>query len=187
MHQQHVCVCMGGCADGWLKKWFENHTFMCKLFMQIPWKRGNRLKTHHNIQQQSRQTKRALHACVNLICWNFDSVDRTDVAQLGFLPWITFIDLLQGLNWTLFLRPLIQLSLQHMTLKPRETPPRVCGLQTSHASKIAWNFGNDKQIYYNGTEDEVTFIKTHNQINNNLISPDALSSNWIFYCSKIFS
>lgn len=34
----------------------------------------------------------------------FDSAERADVAQLCILPWITFIDLLQGLNWTLFLQ-----------------------------------------------------------------------------------
>lgn len=34
----------------------------------------------------------------------FDSAERTDVAQPCFLFWITIIDLLQGINWTLFLQ-----------------------------------------------------------------------------------
>lgn len=58
----------------------------------------------------------------------FDSAEHTVVPQFCFLPWITIIDLLQRLNWTLFLQResyTVQLLLLYMTLQPGETPPTV--------------------------------------------------------------
>lgn len=62
-----------------------------------------------------------------------DSAECPDVAQLCFLPWITIIDLLQGLNWTFFLQ---QESYTTNTVIPAKhdasamRDPPISGLQT---------------------------------------------------------